>query len=77
MELQNKSLLVSVRDDENTETSASKLKDQLEEGTMHLNVIKERLEDHVVRVFTLTQIFKIKLEIQPTYICVHIVALYH
>ena len=53
MELQNKSLLVSVRDDENAETSASKLKDQLEEGTMHLNVIKERLEDHVTTIIHL------------------------
>ena len=52
MELQNKSLLVSVRDDENAETSASKLKDQLEEG-IHLNVIKERLEDHVTTIIHL------------------------
>ena len=70
MELQNKSLLVSVRDDENTETSASKLKDQLEEGTMHLNVIKERLR--IMSVRSLTQMFKIKFQDSTyTYMCTY------
>jgi len=43
MELQGKSLLVSVRDDENNERSASKLRDQLDASAQeHLNVIKEK-----------------------------------